>query len=50
LLALGFKNFDPYHLASAEAAGAEVFVTCDDGLLGRTARIIPANPRRDPPA
>lgn len=32
LMALGFKNFDAFHLASAEAAGAEVFTTCDDRL------------------
>ena len=33
LTALGFKNFDALHLASAEAGGAAVFVTCDDRLL-----------------
>jgi hypothetical protein len=33
LMALGFKNFDAFHLASAEGAGGDVFVTCDDRLL-----------------
>jgi hypothetical protein len=31
-LALGFKNFDAFHLASSELMSADVFVTCDDRL------------------
>ena len=38
LIALGFKNFDAFHLASAEAAAADVFVTCDDRLLAAASR------------
>ena len=38
LLALGFKNFDAFHLASAEGAGADVFVTWDDRLLAAARR------------
>ncbi len=30
---LGFRGFDAFHVASAEAAGAEVVATCDDQLL-----------------
>jgi predicted nucleic acid-binding protein len=33
LMALGFKNFDALHLASAEALGADVLCTCDDRFL-----------------
>lgn len=33
LMALGFKNFDAFHLASSELMSADVFVTCDDRLL-----------------
>ena len=33
LMALGFRNFDALHLAYAEGASAEWFVTCDDVLL-----------------
>lgn len=33
LMKLGFKNFDAFHLATAELALADVFVTCDDRLL-----------------
>jgi hypothetical protein len=40
LMGLGFKNFDAYHIASAEAAGAHVFVTCDDRLLAAARRHI----------
>lgn len=29
----GFRPFDSVHLASAEAAGADYFCTCDDRLL-----------------
>lgn len=32
IMSLGFKNFDAFHLASAEAGLAEVFATCDDRL------------------
>ena len=35
LMALGFRNFDALHLAYAEGASAEWFVTCDDVLLKR---------------
>lgn len=34
----GFAGFDALHLASAEAAGAAVFATCDDRLLRRARR------------
>lgn len=37
LAGMGFKPFDAFHLALAEAAGAEVLLTCDRGFL-RTAR------------
>jgi len=30
---LGFKNFDALHVASAEAAGAHVLLTTDDGMI-----------------
>lgn len=33
LMVLGFKNFDAFHLASAEEGGVDVFATCDDRLL-----------------
>jgi hypothetical protein len=38
LLALGFKNFDAIHLASAELGGADVFASCDDRLLAAASR------------
>ncbi len=38
LIALGFKNFDALHLASAELAVADVFATCDDRLLAAARR------------
>jgi hypothetical protein len=38
LMTLGFKNFDAFHLASAELAGADKFVTCDDRLLSLARR------------
>jgi hypothetical protein len=38
LMGLGFKNFDAFHLASAEGASADVFVTCDDRLLAAARR------------
>jgi predicted nucleic acid-binding protein len=38
LMGLGFKNFDAFHLGSAEGAGADVFVTCDDRLLAAARR------------
>ena len=38
LIRLGFRNFDAFHLASAEAAGAEVVATCDDRLLAAAQR------------
>jgi hypothetical protein len=33
LMALGLKNFDALHMASADIAAATHFVTCDDRLL-----------------
>jgi predicted nucleic acid-binding protein len=36
--ALGFKNFDAFHLASAELSSADRFVTCDDRLLAAARR------------
>jgi len=33
LVAIGFKAFDAFHLASAELAGAVVFLTVDVTLL-----------------
>ena len=35
LMSVGFKNFDSFHLSSAELSGTEVFVTCDDQLLAK---------------
>lgn len=32
---MGCKAIDSLHLASAEALGADVFLTCDDGILKR---------------
>jgi predicted nucleic acid-binding protein len=34
---LGFKEFDAYHVASAEAGACDRLVTCDDRFL-KTAR------------
>ena|SRR5437870_3462334 len=36
---MGFAPLDALHLASAEAARADFFLTCDDRLLRRAARI-----------
>ncbi len=36
---LGFTGFDALHLACAERAGAAVFLTTDDRLLKRAARL-----------
>jgi hypothetical protein len=38
LMNLGFKNFYAFHLASAEAASAEAFATCDDRLQATAKR------------
>jgi hypothetical protein len=38
LMSVGFKNFDAFHLASAELAGVNKFVTCDDKLLSLARR------------
>jgi predicted nucleic acid-binding protein len=38
LMAGGLQGFDALHLACAEAAGADVFVTCDDRLLAAARR------------
>jgi hypothetical protein len=34
----GFKEFDPYHVAAAEAAGCDFSVTCDDKFLKASRR------------
>jgi hypothetical protein len=34
LMALGVRNFDALHIAFAELAGADVYATTDDRLLG----------------
>ncbi|HEX3557282.1 MAG TPA: hypothetical protein VIA62_28985 [Thermoanaerobaculia bacterium] len=39
LIAIGFKSFDAFHLASAELLGADVFLTVDLPLLKRAARL-----------
>jgi predicted nucleic acid-binding protein len=39
LQALGFKTFDALHLACAESAGVELFLTTDDRLIRRAARV-----------
>jgi hypothetical protein len=38
LVALGFKSFDAFHLASAEGARSDAFATCDDRLLAAAHR------------
>ena len=38
LMALGFKNFDAMHVASAESCAAEVLCTCDDQFLAAGGR------------
>ena len=38
LLGLGFKNFDSFHIASAELARASAFVTVDTRVLRTAAR------------
>ena len=39
LIPLGFKPFDATHLACAEAAEVDVFLTTDDRLLKRAAKL-----------
>jgi hypothetical protein len=39
LMAFGFKNFDAFHLASAELSRADVFLTVDLPLLKLAARL-----------
>jgi predicted nucleic acid-binding protein len=39
LMASGVRGFDALHLACAEMAGVEVFVTCDDRLLAVARRL-----------
>jgi hypothetical protein len=34
----GFRSFDALHVVSAEASGADVLCTCDDGLLAAAKR------------
>ena len=41
LISRGLRGFDALHLACAEAAGADVFVTCDDRLLAVAQRLGP---------
>lgn len=38
LMTLGLRNFDAFHIACAELAGADVFATTDDRLLGLGSR------------
>src|ERR1051326_5090612 len=38
LMGLGLKNFDALHLAAAELASADAFVTCDDRILSLARR------------
>jgi len=38
LIALGFKNFDALHTASAELLGATALCTCDDRFLAAARR------------
>ena len=38
LMKLGFKNFDAFHIASAEASGARSLATCDDQFLAAARR------------
>lgn len=38
LVVLGLRNFDAFHVACAELAGAEVFATTDDRLLALGSR------------
>jgi predicted nucleic acid-binding protein len=42
LIANGMRGFDALHLACAEAAAVDVFVTCDDRLLAVAQRLGPA--------
>ncbi len=39
LMANGLRGFDALHLACAEAAGLDLFVTCDDRLLAAAQRL-----------
>ncbi|MBI1849203.1 MAG: hypothetical protein HYR85_02555 [Planctomycetes bacterium] len=38
LTAMGLKGFDALHVASAELAGADAFVTSDDHIIGLAGR------------
>jgi len=42
LMRRGLRGFDALHLACAETAGADVFVTCDNRLLAVAQRLGPA--------
>jgi len=42
LMKLGFKNFDALHVASAEAASADVLATCDDRLIAAARKAGPS--------
>ena len=46
----GIHALDAAHLASAEIIGAEVFLTCDDAVLRRAQRLLPALRVLDPVA
>jgi predicted nucleic acid-binding protein len=39
LIAKGLRGFDALHLACAEAASVDIFVTCDDRLLAVARRL-----------
>lgn len=39
LIMLGFTDFDALHVASAEAGGAHVLLTTDDGMIRRARRL-----------
>jgi predicted nucleic acid-binding protein len=39
LMGMGFRGFDALHIACAEAAKVDVFITCDDRLLAVARRL-----------
>ena len=39
LEAMGFGSYDSFHIACAEAAGADALLTTDDGLIRRARRL-----------
>ncbi len=44
LQAVGFTHFDAQHLAFAEAAEADIFLTTDDRLIRKARRLVQASP------